>query len=149
MGLNIKVEFKKLGGFAPLANPGPDTGSTFNRSYDNGSYNKVDISGNAGGMTWYWGYENPGQLQGNAIVMQSVSSPNNVVSKNREDDPQHGVELTYSRELYRDKKWRLGMETALGYTKVSVSDSRTLKGTVNHITDAFALPEGVVAPLAP
>ncbi len=149
MGLNITVDFKKLGGLAPLADPGPDTGSTYNRNYDNGSYNRVDSSGNAGGMTWYWGYENPNQLQGNAIVMESSSSPNNGVSKNRQDDPQHGFEITYDRQLYRYESLRFGAEAGLGYTTISVGDSRTVTTTVNRITDTFSIPEGVIVPVAP
>src|ERR1700730_3878686 len=35
MGLNISVDFRKLGGLA-LSNPGPATGNTVNRNYDNG-----------------------------------------------------------------------------------------------------------------
>src|SRR5439155_12025178 len=62
MGLNITVDFKKLGGFPALSDPGPATGSAYNRSYDNGSYNKLDISTNAGGMTWNWGYESANQI---------------------------------------------------------------------------------------
>src|SRR5438132_3736309 len=49
MGLNITVDFKRLGGFPAISYPGPPTGSTFNRNYDNGSYNRIDISGNNGG----------------------------------------------------------------------------------------------------
>src|SRR6266571_6838952 len=70
MGLNITVDFRKLGGFPPLSDPGPATGSAYDRSYDNGSYNRVDSSTSAGGMTWYWGYEHANQLQGNSLIMQ-------------------------------------------------------------------------------
>ena len=148
MGLNITVDFKKLGGFAAISDPGPALGIT-NRTYDNGSYNLVDISGNAGGLTWNWGYEDPGQLQGNGLVMQSASSPNDVTSKNRQDDPQHGFEITYSRELHRGEKWRLGAEAAFGWTTVDVGDSKVLQGNVNQIIDTYSIPPGVVIPNAP
>jgi hypothetical protein len=150
MGLNINVDFKKLGGFPAISDPGPALGIT-NRSYDNGSYNRVDISGNAGGLTWNWGYEQPGQLQGGALVMESASSPNNVTSKNQDDDPQHGFELSYQRELGRGEngKWRWGAEAALGYTSIEVSDSRDLRGNINRIIDSYTIPEGVVIPNAP
>ncbi len=150
MGLNITVDFRKLGGFPPLSDPGPATGSTYNRSYDNGSYNKVDISTNAGGMTWNWGYDSANQIQGNSLIMQSSSSPANAVSNNRENDPQHGLEFSYSRQLYRHKNMRFGLEAALGYALVDASDSHTLHATVNRITDSFAIPGGVnVVPEAP
>src|SRR5712671_960735 len=110
MGLNIRVDFKKLGGFSPIGNPGPATGEA-NRTYDNGSYNKIDKSGNNGGLTWNWGYQSGSQVQGESLVMESSSSPNNATSKNHYDDPQHGVELIYSRELFRDAEdWRVGVE---------------------------------------
>jgi len=145
--MNITVDFKKLGGFAAISDPGPALGIA-NRSYDNGSYNRVDISGNAGGQTWYWGYEEPGQLQGNGLVMESASAPNNVTSKNRDDDPQHGFEISYQRELHRAEKWRLGVEAAFGYTSIDVSDSRLLHGSVNKIIDTYST-EGVIVPNAP
>src|SRR5262249_32836648 len=89
IGLNIRADFKKLGGFAPLSDPGAATGSAVNRTYDNG-YNKVDISTNAGGLTWFWGYQNANQIQGNSLVMESSSSQNTGSSNNHQDDPQHG-----------------------------------------------------------
>jgi hypothetical protein len=150
MGMNITVDFKKLGGFPAISDPGPATGSTFNRSYDNGSYNRVDSSGNAGETTWYWGYESDSQLRGNALVMESSTSPANVTSKDRENDPQHGFEISYTRQLHRHKNLRFGVEGAFGYTLVDASDSRTLFGTVNRITDSFIIPGGVsVVPAAP
>src|SRR5881398_2810121 len=54
MGLNITVDFKKLGGLG-LSDPGAATGGAVNRNYDN-RYNRVDSSGNANNQTWYWGY---------------------------------------------------------------------------------------------
>jgi len=150
MGMNITVDFKKLGGFPALSDPGPATGSGFDRSYDNGSYNRVDSSGNRGGTTWYWGYESASQLQGNSLIMESSSSPANAVSKNRDNDPQHGLELSYSRQLYRHKDLRIGLEAAFGYTLVDATDSHTIFNTVNRITDAFVIPGGVsVVPSAP
>jgi hypothetical protein len=150
MGMNIRVDFNKLGGFPAISDPGPATGSTFNRNYDNGSYNRVDSSGNTGATTWYWGYESPSQIQGNTLVMESSSSPANASSKERQNDPQHGFELSYSRQLYRHKNLKLGLEGAFGYTLLDASDSHTLFSTVNRITDSFVIPGGVsVVPAAP
>src|SRR2546425_10994055 len=50
MGLNITVDFKKLGGLAAIGNPGPATGVA-NRTYDDGSYNRPDVSGSLDGYT--------------------------------------------------------------------------------------------------
>jgi len=149
MGLNITVDFKKLGGYPSVGNPGPATGSAVDRTYDNGSYNKVDISGNAGGQTWNWGYEKPVQVQGNSLILESSSSPANVTSINRENDPQHGLEFTYSHEFYRKPHWSFGLEAGLGFTTVDVEDNQNLKGSLIHIADAYAIPENFVVPQAP
>jgi hypothetical protein len=146
MGLNISVDFRKLGGLA-LSNPGSATGNTVNRNYDNG-YNRVDSSTNSGGLTWYWGYQSAQSVQGDNLVLQSYSTPANATSKNRQDDPQHGFEISYDRELYRDKHWRFGAEAAFGYTLISVSDSRSLKNTAYRTNDTFAL-NGTIPPLPP
>jgi hypothetical protein len=121
-----------------------------NRGYDNGSYIRVDSSGNAGGATWYWGYETPSQLQGGSLVMQSSTSQANAVSNNQENNPQHGFEASYSRQLYRHDKLRFGLEAVFGMTLVDASDSHTLFNTVNRITDTYSIPGGVsVVPQAP
>jgi len=150
MGLNITVDFKKLGGFPPVSDPGPASGSTYNRSYDNGSYNRVDSSTNAGGLTWYWGYQSASQVQGNSLVMESSSSQANGVSRDNQNDPQHGLELSYRHQFYRAEHYRLGLEAAFGWTTVDVSDHSTVKTSVNRITDSFTIPGDVhVLPAAP
>jgi hypothetical protein len=146
MGMNITVDFKRLDGLA-LSNPGSPTGSAVNRNYDNG-YNRVDVSTNAGGMTWYWGYQNPNSVQGDNLSLQSYATRENASSNNRQDDPQSGVEIFYQRELLRGKKWRLGATAAFGYTYVSINDSHTLKSTVYRTNDTYSLG-GIIPPLAP
>lgn len=60
----------------------------------------MDISGNAGGQTWFWGYEDASQLvNGGSIVLSALSSPANVSSLDREGNPQHGFEINYQLEL--------------------------------------------------
>jgi hypothetical protein len=146
MGLNITVDFKRLGGLA-LSDPGSSTGAAVNRNYDNG-YNRVDVSTNAGGLTWYWGYQNPNSAAGDNLSLQSYSTLPTAHANNQTDDPQNGVEVFYQRELFRDKRWRLGATAAFGYTYVSVQDSQTLKNTSYRTNDTYALG-GVIPPLAP
>ncbi|MEJ2422830.1 MAG: hypothetical protein P8018_14205 [Acidobacteriota bacterium] len=127
MGLNITANFKHLGGFAPQSNPGPAAGTAVNRTYDNG-YNLVDISGNAGGQTWYWGYADNSSLQGNQLVLDSSASLANGVSRDNSSDPQHGFEIALDHELYRHptRDWRFGIEGAFGY----ISGERKLDANV-------------------
>jgi len=149
LGLNITADFRRLGGFAALTDPGPDAGATVNRNYDNG-YNRVDITGNNHqpgfpDTTWNWGFQGGGAVQGNSIVLQSASSPANAVSKNNDDGVNHGFELAYQRELRREEHWRGGLEVAFGFTTLQINDSRVLRNEVNLITDTFAVPGGVEA----
>ena len=97
MSYNISARFRNLGGFASASRPGPATGSNVDRTYDNG-FNKVDVSGNAGGQTWFWGYNDASQIVGDTVVMSSSSSSGNVSSE-ASDDPHHGMEVTYNLEL--------------------------------------------------
>jgi hypothetical protein len=146
MGLNMKVDFKNLGGLQ-LSDPGPATGSAYNRNYDNG-YNRVDISGNHDDLTWYWGYENDLSHQGSTLTLQSESTPPTAASGQYQDHPQSGVELSYSREFSRGKRWRLGLEGAFGYTAISIQDEQTLNYFVNRTSDSFGLGP-VIPPLPP
>ncbi len=146
MGLNITVDFNKLGGLA-LSDPGPATGSAVNRNYDNG-YNRVDSSGNSGGRTWYWGYQSSQSVQGGDLVLQSYATRATASSKDRQEDPQHGFEFNYQRELLRKDHWRLGAEAALGYSHISIIDDRTLHNAVYRTNDTFAL-NGVIPPNSP
>jgi len=166
-GFNITADFKNIGSFPALghsvfgqgqqpAAPGPATGGVINRTYEDG-YNWVDNSTppNAFGFTRYWGYDygdnnssaaRPSQLQGNTIVMHSTSSAG-VTSKDRDDDPVHGFEISYNHEFSRDSQMRVGLEAAFGYSPLNIRDSGELSGTANRITDAFALP--AIPPPAP
>lgn len=139
---NVTAEFKKVGvirgpGGNTGRDPGPATGDTVDRFYDDG-YNRVDISGNKDGLTWFWGYENASQVQGDTLVMHSTSA-RSVDSGTYDSDPQHGFELTYNRELGKfgesDRTW--GIEGGLGWMDVDIRDHRRLFGGVSTIADAF------------
>lgn len=153
MGLNITADFKKLGGLSSASDPNSYAGHT-TRTYDNGGYVGVDSTGNNHGpgyenTTWYYGYNSPGADQGTALTLSSSSSPATASSKDNSDDPQHGFEISYDRELFQKGSWRFGVEGGLGYTHLSIKDSRRLTATVNRITDSFAVPDGVTLPDAP
>lgn len=147
LGLNITADFRKLGGFAALTDPGADTGTLVDRNYDNG-YNRVDRTGNDHqpgfpNTTWNWGFQGGDSVQGNSIVLQSASSPANAVSRDNDDGVNHGFEIGYQRELYREEKWRAGLEGAFGFTSLTIRDTRVLQNQVDLITDTYAVPGGV------
>ena len=149
LGLNITADFKRFGNF-PAANGGPGAATSgVDHNYDDG-FNRVDITGNDhGGFlgSWYWGYQNPGQISGDTLVMRSASLAGGSDSNNN-GGPQNGLELCYGRELGRAEKWRWGVEGAFGFTAVRIRDSRPLMANVNITRDTYAL-NGVIPPVAP
>lgn len=148
-GFNITAQFSGLGGFPRQSAPGPATGGGINRNYDDG-YNRVDSAGNAGGETWYWGYAGaPGQNPGNdTIVMHSATAEANGVSDDQNGDPQHGIELTFNRQLGTLGKSPWGVELAFNFMDLTVRDNSAVRGPATVISDAFAL-DGVTPPLPP
>jgi len=153
MGFNLNVRFKNLGVFLPATDPGPATGGTEDRYYDDG-YNWRDSTDNNHGpgfenTTWAWGADDtaaqmlPSSTDPQTVLMHSVSSPGTSTSEPSRD-PLSGVELTYDRELLRKERWRLGTEIALGYTYMSVSDHSPLPVGIQQLTDSYVVPPGVV-----
>ncbi len=144
MGFNMTAEFKNLGNVATAGGgrgrgPGPATGGQVDRFYDDG-YNRVDVSGNKDNLTWFWGYKNASQVQGDTLVMQSTSAQG-IRSGTYDSDPQHGFELTYNRELGQVGKSKAtwGIEGGFGWTDIEIRDHRRLFGGERRILDAFDL----------
>lgn len=155
---NVTVDFKNLGGFGPGIAP-PSAGVT-NRVYDDG-FAGPDSSGSLEGTTWFWGYDhgtgdplnqliNDGTPAGQ-VVMHRTYAPANVASRDRGDDPQHGLEVTYNYEWPAARIGGfLGYEVAFNYMDLSVEDARPLTGGLMTINDAYAYaPGNEHAPLAP
>lgn len=155
-GFNISAKFKNLGGFTSLNNPGPapEAGvGNAERIYDDG-YNRVDSSGNAGNLTTFWGYEHASQYDpsafdnGGSITMHSSSAPGKGSSRNQEEDPQHGIELTYNRELGKIGSVKWGIEGALNFADLTIRDNGSFFTAARTTADTFAL-NGVIPPEAP
>ena len=147
LGLNIKAKLTGIGSF-PAATDIGGTGSALDHFYDDG-YVRVDTSGNAGGQTWYWGYDNASQISGNNILFHSASAS---VGASREvsDDPQYGVEMVFNREIgLVGDKCRWGIEAAFGWTGIELRDSRSLPASITSVTDSYAFEPGTTPPAAP
>jgi opacity protein-like surface antigen len=138
--LNINADFSNLGGVAPRNGSQPGI-------YDDG-YNLIDSSGSADGTTWNWGYDRPEQYADDAIRLSQSSSPGALTAPKAGDDPHHGLELGYARELAQWGPTRWGLEAAFGYTAIRIRDTRALADDVVRVSDSFAL-DGVIPPLAP
>ena len=153
LGFNISADFKQLGGFAalnPATNPRhplrTPNGDLFN--YDNGYIYSDTTAAAHPGYTWYYGYvtgtaQRPAGAPTDFDLYRS-SSPANVTSRNNEGDPQHGFELTYSRQFGKASRGFWGLESGFGFTDLSISDSRTLHGLVSRATDTYRTGGGAI-----
>ena len=157
---NVDVQFKNLGGFPPGAgvNPGPDTGFQANRTYDDG-YNREDDNLNTYGsdhLTRNWGYVS-GSGANNQILdvngspttdpaayyfveMHASSSAAGASTARHGDEPLHGFEINYTREFQDHDTWRWGVEAAINYMTIGVSDNSRLFGDVDRVSDRFVVP---------
>jgi hypothetical protein len=152
--IGFTADFKDVGGFTAMGtyvngvgnqpgNPGSSSTAPQNRTYENG-YVWVDQTGNAGGQTWFWGYNNvdaqaiPDPSAPVAIAMQSSASAE-VSINDRKDEMVPGFELNYTRELIRKEKYRAGFELAFGYNDLEIDTGRPMTSDVNRINDSFAL----------
>ena len=148
-GMNFKADFHNSATFNS-AGAGPATAGA-DHTYDDGGYVRVDSSGNAGGLTWNWGYQAASQVVGDTMqfhatqIGQSSRSDINGAT----DDPQFGTELTYQRVLgplpLAHARW--GLEAALGYTDLGLQNNSSGSGVGTTTTDTYQL-NGVLPPSA-
>ena len=147
-GFNISARFK---GFSTLPSPPSSnrktpSGDSYN--YDNG-YVLTDQSGNFGGQTWYWGYDNSAQqISGNNIVLSRSTLESGAGSATAKDNPDYGGELVYYRLLDTKGKLRLGFELAANFLNLSMNDSRTLSAGVSRTSYPFPFAPGTTPPSA-
>jgi hypothetical protein len=163
MGFNISTSIKNnvasmpSGHFVPgqglqQVNPGPATGGGINRTYEDG-YVWVDNNNNSHlgqQLTWYWGYDSTSQAsRPGSVLMHSSTAMPAAPSTHDLDDPQSGFELNYQRQLFTQKHWRGGLETAFGYMPTSLHDNSPQSASVMRIEDAYALPLNNGVPITP
>ena len=144
----IKARFQNPGTL-PLS-PGQTTpdGNAYN--YSDG-YVLTDVSGNAGGRTWNWGYNNSSQISGNTILMHQTTASGSVASSSSSDlsNPGWGGELIYDRELGARGQMRYGVESSLNYLNLSLNAGSAGTGDIVQKTDAYAFASGTTPPTAP
>ncbi len=144
-GLNLNARFNNVGNLNS-ASAGPAPGGGMNRTYVDG-YVNVDSSGNAGGQTWNWGYQNASQVQGGTLTMHSVTVTGNATSS-QNTDPNPGFDLAFGHHFGTVLGGKWGLQGAFDFTTVSVNDSQPVSGMAIFISDAYSLG-AVVPPLAP
>ena len=146
VGLGISARFKGIAVLpVPALNRTTPGGDAYN--YDDG-YVLSDTSGNFGGQTWYWGYDNSAsQISGNNILLSRNSSAS-IGSSEADDKPGYGAEVLYSRMLGAKGNLRYGFEAAINYLNFSVNDSRPRAASLTRVTDAYPFTPGTTPPAA-
>lgn len=154
---NIKTEFTS----ATVSNPGALVPGV-NRTYDDGFVFR-DISGNAGGTTWNWGYNNNSQYTAadpaapfsgaSSLAFHAVNSLADGTTRSSRDKMLPGFELVYEEVLGRfhiteKRRANVGLLVSFGHVGLSQRDSGSLAGMVGLTTDKYA-PGIVLPPLAP
>jgi hypothetical protein len=135
-GLNFKADFHNNS-----TGPGPATGGA-NHTYNDG-YVLLDSSGDAGGLTWNWGYNNAAQVVGNAMQFHSIQPDG---SASATGNPQYGGELIYQRVLgyfSGQSSSCYGLEAGFGFTDINLRKNEN--GTAQVTTDSYSL-NGVTPP---
>lgn len=151
--VGLKTEFKGFGDVPML--PAPTGGQNYN--YLNG-FVRVDASGNAGGQTTFWSYDNASQEVGGDIVYQALSSGDAVSGGDISDSnlaAAAGFEIYGYYDLgqvnlpgLKERGVTWGLRTGIQYAHADLRNSSGADARMGVITDAFSLG-GFAAPGAP
>lgn len=144
-GLGVKGQIK-LRGQTTLNN-----GNSTPGVYDDG-YVRTDETGNAGGYTSFWGYENASQYDASSqtLSLHRSSSLTAEGSHNLDQEFTVGFELAYGQNLKQWGRTRLGWEFGFGLLPISLKDSSSspISGQATRSTFTFDTG-GIVMPTAP
>lgn len=145
MGFNLDAKFKESGGETPRL-IGPAVGGGIDRTYDDG-FVRRDASGNQGGLTWNWGYQDASQVAGTELLLHATGATA-VPGFSSDDDAQFGGELVYQRRLGQWSWGKWGLLAAFSVTDVQIDASH--RGSVNafRVTDAYSTG-GIIVPGSP
>lgn len=153
--LGLKTRFTGLGRFnSPFA--AQPLGGGVNYDYDNG-FVHVDSSGNAGGQTWNWGYQNSSQYHPADSGTMDFSITNSNANGNSDEhggaDP--GIELFAYYDMgpigfspLKERKATWGFRGGFHYSHVNVDNSDLVATDLTTTNDTFGL-NGTIPPLAP
>ena len=152
---NIKAKFSGLGGYSNprLLQP---LGGGVDYEYDDG-FVRVDSSGNLGGQTWNWVYDNAAQYNpaGTGSVQYSLANVRSDATAEEDNEAAHGVEIHAAYdcgELDFDigglSKPRWGLKFSVSATGAEIDNRESTFATVRTVADTFNLG-GVVPPQNP
>ncbi len=109
-----------------------------------------DPTGTFLGITQNWGYDNSARQNNPAnstVAMTRLASGADPVTGKLDDDPSFGFELVYARQLCARDQWHFGVEAAVNFTSISISESSSTSGT--GVQDAYPYFPGTSPPNSP
>ena len=150
MAYGIDARFAQTGTFGVS---GSATGATgvhgVNHLYDDG-YVRVDDTGNAQGVTSYWGYQNSSQYDPATHKLTFHSAQNYSLDDRttQSDSFYAGLDLAYGGHITDWSSTRIGWEFGFGWLPISIRDQRPL--TASFIRQAHQFDTGsILLPQAP
>lgn len=142
VGFNLKAEFGVNGNLGIAGNRRAGI-------FDDG-YVRTDATGNDGGLTTFWGYDQASQLGGRTLTFHDTTSVtttgNNTV--NKDGGPFVGFDLAYGGNLWYWNRFRIGWELGFGLLPVSITANQSFSGTKNQTVYTFDTG-GIQVPPAP
>lgn len=144
VGLNIKANFKLGGQFTISGHPQAGV-------YDDG-YVREDQTGNAQGLTSFWGYDNASQYDAasHALTMHETASFSTPTKSggSQDDEPYLGFDLAYGGNIWYVGRTRIGWEMGFGLLPINISQGESGNVAVRRSVFSFDTG-GIVMPTAP
>ena len=137
VGMNISASFNESGAFNVNRPPGV---------YDDG-YVRVDNTGDPGGRTYYWGYDNMSQLNGTTLSLSAVNSFSTTVNAKEDGGAFPGFELAYGDNLWYWKHARVGWEFGFGLLPIHIAANQSGSASVVQTTYNFDVGNPLGAPI--
>ncbi|MBM3847747.1 MAG: hypothetical protein FJ405_15855 [Verrucomicrobia bacterium] len=150
--LNLKASFSMEGTLAmPSRSPGATGVSGVDHFYDDG-FVRVDQTGNAGGLTSFWGYNDASQYNAGSQQMTfrsasafQASSP----SYSRRNEVDVGMEASYGGALALWGSTLVGWDVGFNWLPFNIRDSRSLGVQLSRSSFVHSAGFGASPPQAP
>jgi hypothetical protein len=119
VGMNIKASFNMNGTFPVNHAAGV---------YDDG-YVHVDSTGDVGGGTTYWGYDNQSQYNGQTLVMHNTTQFTTSGGGEQSGSVYPGFDMAYGGNLFYLGRARIGWDLGFSLMPINIKDSRPMSVT--------------------
>lgn len=145
LGANYRTGFKAS--VRDVTAPVPLTPGVF----ENG-YVLPSVSGTQTDQTWYWGYQDAGQVSGETLTLSRLNNAPRVGDLESGTESLFGGELVIGAELGKfelwKRTWNIGIEAAYSYAQFSTELGGTASGIAALTTAQYGLG-GILVPDAP